>query len=346
MNFWSDKYTAALAHGGRLNQAVATSGIARDQWLDLSAALNPAPYPVPMLAPELWQTLPEDDDALLAIAQHYYQCSTLLPVAGSQQAIQLLASRARLSLRVGVLANSYAEHAHVWGNAGHRIHTIGAACPPRDERAIITAIEQALPALDVLILVNPNNPTGQCFEPAQLLRWLAILQQRGGCLIVDEAFIDSTPQQSLTPHCPRSGLIVLRSLGKFFGLAGARVGFVAADTSLLHNLQSSQGPWPLSHPSRAVASLALADTPWQQAQRQRLPQEAARLQALLRRAGFTPSGCSLFQYCPHPQAAQRYQQLLQQAVLVRYFPGGSALRFALPPAAQWLRLTAALETLT
>ena len=73
-----------------------------------------------------------------------------------------------------------------------------------------------------MVLVQPNNPTGALFARSRLLDWHARLARRGGWLVVDEAFIDPTPDASLAPMAGADGLVVLRSLGKFFGLAGAR----------------------------------------------------------------------------------------------------------------------------
>lgn len=207
-----------LEHGGKLRAAVQQYNIALEHWLDLSAALNPTPYPVGEVHCSVWHRLPEDDDPLTTVAAHYYGTKQLLPVAGSQAAIQTLPFLFTTLLRVGVLQTTYNEHAHAWQRAGHTIVAL-------DETTIDTHIEH----IDVLLLVNPNNPTGAIFSCAKLLQWHAQLAQRNGWLIVDEAFIDCDPQHSLVAHAQQTGLIVLRSLGKFFGLAGARVGFVFAE---------------------------------------------------------------------------------------------------------------------
>ena len=199
--------------------------------------------------PDLWSRLPEDDDGLEQAAARYYGTGNLLPVAGSQAAIQAL-PRLRPPGRVGVIAPGYGEHAHAWRGPD-----------TRSGRCRSTAIEAALPDLDVLVLIHPNNPTGARFPRADLLRWHGTLAARGGWLVVDEAFMDATPEESLADLSPRPGLIVLRSLGKFFGLAGARVGFVLADPAVTRPLAALLGPWTIAAPSRWVAAQALADTP-------------------------------------------------------------------------------------
>lgn len=325
-----------LEHGGRLRRAAAQYGIPLGDWLDLSTGLNPVPWPVPSIPAECWARLPEEDDGLLDAARAYYGCKHLLAVNGSQQAIQLLPGL-RPRGRVGMLTPCYAEHPHAWQQAWHEV--VGLAADQ---------IEAQLDGLDVLLLVNPNNPTGRRFERATLLDWHARLASRGGWLVVDEAFIDPTPEASLATESQRPGLIVLRSLGKFFGLAGARVGFVLAEPTLLAALAEQVGPWPVAGPARHVARLALADACWHTSARDRLLHAGQRLQALLSRHGLTPDGhCALFSWRRTAQADAIHQALARQGILTRYFTEPASLRFGLPgDEADWQRLEQALRTLT
>ena len=318
-----------LEHGGRLLAAAARYGIEPAGWLDLSTGINPAGWPVPPIPPGVWQRLPEAEDGLVSAAAAYYGCSDVLPVAGSQAAIQAL-PRLRAACRVGVPHPAYAEHAHAWRTAGH---TVTAWQP-----------EQGVGALDVLVLVHPNNPGGQLYSRADLLTWHAKLASRGGWMVVDEAFVDATPEASLAGLCPRPGLIVLRSLGKFFGLAGARVGFVLAEPAMLDALDDRLGPWAVSAPSRWVARAALADTAWQQSARPALLAAGARLADLLRRRGLAPAGgTALFQWVRTADAASWHERLARQGILTRLFADPPSLRFGLPrDETDWARLAAAL----
>src|SRR5476649_781594 len=138
-------------------------------------------------------------------------------------------------------------------------------------------------SLDVLVVVNPNNPTGLSLPPQRLLDWHSRLAQRGGWLVVDEAFMDVTPQLSLASQAHQVGLIVLRSFGKFFGLAGVRLGFVLAERKLLRLLAEQVGPWAVSGPTRVLGQVCLRDTAGHERQRVRSEQTSQRLAALLER---------------------------------------------------------------
>ncbi|HEX5337917.1 MAG TPA: threonine-phosphate decarboxylase CobD [Gallionella sp.] len=319
-----------LEHGGRLRAAALRYGIPEADWLDLSTGINPNGWPVPPLPADIWQRLPQDDDGLDAAAQDYYGTAELLVVAGSQAAIQALPTL-RASSCVALVAPSYAEHAHAWQRQGHEVF-----CVPAEEMLRIDA--------DVKVIVNPNNPTGKLFTRDELLNLHAQQAARGGWLVVDEAFMDATPEHSLARVCPLPGLIVLRSLGKFFGLAGARVGFVLAEPMILNELAEALGPWPVAAPSRHVALLALRDHEWQRAMREALPQASQRLEGLLVAHGLRPSGgCSLFQWLCCADAASVHGQLAQQGVLTRLYEQPASIRFGLPrDEAQWLRLADSL----
>ncbi|OIR18314.1 threonine-phosphate decarboxylase [mine drainage metagenome] len=322
-----------LEHGGRLHRAAQQYGVEEANWLDLSSGINPVGWPIPAIPGEVWLRLPQEDDGLDAAAKEYFGTTELLAVSGSQAAIQAL-PMLRPPARVALVAPSYAEHAHAWRRHGHQVSSVPAA-----------EILQAGMSAQVVVIVNPNNPSGKLFGIDELLSLHAQLAARGGWLVVDEAFMDATPEHSLASFCPRPGLIVLRSLGKFFGLAGARVGFVLAEPDVLMPLAELLGPWPVAAPSRYAATLALRDSAWQCATREALPPAAQRLAELLRTADLTPSGgCALFQWVYCADAVRIHERLAQQGILTRLFDAPPSVRFGLPSEeAQWVRLADALH---
>ena len=325
-----------LEHGGNLRMAAQQYDIPLENWLDLSTGINPQSWPIPELPQAIWQRLPEQDDGLTDAMAAYYGSINLLATAGSQPVIQLLPTL-RPAGRVGVLAPSYAEHAYAWQRKGHQLVELGA-----------DSIETILPELDVLILCNPNNPTGLRFPPEKLLDWSASLAKRDGWLIVDEAFVDATPELSVAAHAGQPGLVILRSLGKFFGLAGIRAGAVLAWPALLQQIETELGPWTINGPARFVAAQALHDTNWQYETRQRLLTDSTRLAALLSEQGFPPTGATpLFQWISCASAQKLHEALARQGIWTRYFDQPCSIRFGLPGLPQeWQRLETALQQIS
>ncbi len=318
-----------LEHGGNLHDAIRRYQRPREDWLDLSAGINPQPYPIPAIALDAWHRLPEPSTALLDAAQSYYGAPQLLSVAGTQAAIQGL-PRLRSRSRVVVAASSYAEHAFQWGQAGHDVIEVPYA-----------QLASAMDDCDVVVVCNPNNPTGECIAAEVLLRWAKKLAAKGGWLIVDEAFGDVTPEASVASHTGQSGLIVLRSVGKFFGLAGLRLGFVAAHPELLMKLADVLGPWTVSGPAQQIGLSALLDRAWQLTMREQLKNQGLRLQQLLAAYGVTSTGCALYQYWQHARPAEFAEQMASHGVWIRHFNHG--VRLGLPPdEVGWQRLQQAL----
>ena len=319
-----------LEHGGNLRDAALRFG--RDDWLDLSTGINPHWYPAPALAADAWHRLPEADPALALAAATYYQAPLMLPVAGTQAAIQAL-PRLRAPSRVTVAAPSYAEHAHHWGGHGHTL-----------TQTPYAELDAAVAHSDVLVVCNPNNPTGASVPAAQLLQWAIQLAGRGGWLVVDEAFGDTAQHNSVAAHSGRPGLIVLRSVGKFFGLAGIRLGFVAAQADLLRGLAELLGPWAVSGPAQQIALAALRDQQWQSDTRTTLQASGDRLQGLLAAHGIAASGTALFQWWSEGRPEQFWEHMAQRGIWVRLFrQAARGIRLGLPPdEAGWQRLADAL----
>lgn len=321
-----------LEHGGNLRDAAERFGRPLEQWLDLSTGINPQPYPVPTLALNAWHRLPENNPELSQAAQAYYGAPRMLPVAGTQAAIQAL-PRLRPRGLVAVSAPSYAEHAHCWAQAGHMVREVA-----------YERLERMIDEADVVVVCNPNNPTGAMIAPEILLVWAERLAARNGWLVVDEAFGDTVPQAGVAHRTGQPGLIVLRSVGKFFGLAGLRLGFVAAEAALLTQLADYLGPWSVSGPAQDIGCAALRDTQWQQATGKRLRQEGERLHDLLARHGIEAGGTALFQWWPEPEPEAFKEHMAAHGIWVRLFADKArGIRLGLPGDEDcWQRLEKAL----
>ena len=317
-----------LEHGGRLRQAAQQHGIALHEWLDLSTGINPDTWPVPPLDPRCWNRLPEDDDGLEEAAAAYYGNPRLLPLAGSQAAIQTLPQLFERAT-IACVSPLYEEHPHAWERCGHALRRL-----PSLQRALTAATT-------IVLLCNPNNPTARAIPRDELLVAADTLHRRGGWLIIDEAFADAEAENSLTELAGSEALprlIVLRSLGKFFGLAGARVGFLFAASGIRDALREKLGPWPISHPAREVARQALEDSAWQQATRMQLRTASQRLATLLAPLGEVER-TALFCTLRTPHHAALAEHFARHAILLRHFDEHGLLRFGLPgDEAGWQRL--------
>ena len=321
-----------LEHGGRLRRAALQYGIPLADWIDLSTGINPQSYPIPPIDPACWNRLPEDDDGLEAAAAAYYGNDRLLVLPGSQAAIQALPALFA-PVVVACLSPLYEEHPQAWERCGHKLRRL-----PNLQRMLAAMTPNVL-------LCNPNNPTAQSLPRQALLDAAQQLRKRGGWLIVDEAFGDAEPENciaSVAGSDDAPNLIVLRSLGKFFGLAGARVGFVFGAPDKLDRLRDVLGPWPVSHPSRFVAKRALEDFAWQTATRKQLADDSQRLAELLAPLGEV-SRTALFCTAKTTQTDQLVEYFARRAILTRHYDSTDLLRFGLPAnEAQWQGLKAAL----
>ena len=309
-----------MEHGGNVAQAAQHYRIPVNEWLDLSTGVNPSAYPVTLPDPRQLSMLPYDDQVLQKIACEYYQCAKLVTLNGTQQAIQLL-PLLRDKSRVAVVSPTYSEHARCWQHAGHHV-------------AEVTDLDE-IDEYDVVVVTNPNNPTGEHYTREQLLAVHQQLQRRSGWLVVDEAFMDVEPSLSLTSDADRTGLIVLRSLGKFFGLPGLRIGFVVGDKETTDLVEKHTGPWTVNSFSSSIASTCLSDTGWQQQARQQIHQNNEQLKQLLIRYNLPVSGhTGLFVWSEHEEAGDIHDALAGMGILLRYFPANfrfrSSLRFGLP----------------
>ena len=291
-------------------------------WLDLSTGISPFAYPVPDLAPDVWQRLPglADDLALREVAAGAYGVDDpdyLATAPGSQALLQIL-PRLRPFSQVAVIGPTYGEYGRCFSLAGHHV-------------APMETLDRTLDA-DVVVVCNPNNPDGRRHDTGRLLELAEGLAARGGLLLVDEAFCDVTPELSLAPHV-RPGLVVLRSLGKFFGLAGMRLGFAVAEPQLARLLRQALGPWAVGGPVLEVGRRILSDADWIDEARKKLAHESNQLNSLLGRAGLsTIGGTSLFTLVNAPRAWALFEYLGQQGILARPFSTAPRwLRFGLPP---------------
>jgi cobalamin biosynthetic protein CobC len=327
-----------LLHGGDLDAARRLFAGAPEPFVDLSTGINPSPYALPRFSADLFARLPRSGaaGAVAAAAARAYEAPSAAHVVlapGTQILLPIVAGLVRPG-RAAILAPTYPELPRAAALAGHRVKTA---------RGIDECGDAAL-----VVVANPNNPDGRLFPRATLLALARDLRRRGGLLVVDEAFMDvGPPGASLAPDVSCGNVIVLRSFGKFFGLAGVRLGFALAAPALATRLCAMLGPWPVSGPALAVGAKALADAAWIERTRGRLETAEKRLDALLAGSGLAiVGGTSLFRLARTPAADALFHHLGRRGILVRVFPDNASwLRFGLPASApDWQRLGAAMAS--
>lgn len=247
-------------HGGDINSASERYNIPVEEWIDLSTGINPTPYPFTDIDAECFSRLPYIDPAFNQAVSGYYDCEKFVAVTGTQAAIQNLPSLLK-KLPILVPEVGYQEHAKHWAKFQAQLNYY----PSLDTDTMLKSIDRQLAANNDqhLLVINPNNPTSVKISKSQLITWAQQLAE-GAYLIVDEAFMDLTPQESvLTEKARPENIIVLRSFGKFFGLAGIRLGFVFANDLLLKALANALGLWQVNGPAQAIAIQAFNDKEWQ-----------------------------------------------------------------------------------
>ncbi|MBF0247606.1 MAG: threonine-phosphate decarboxylase [Alphaproteobacteria bacterium] len=329
-----------IRHGGDMAWAERTFGVPGHVrgWLDLSTGINPVPYPLEVPPGDVLARLPGAADmaALESAARGAYGVpdgAAIVAAPGTQALIQILPTLFPAG-DVTIMGPTYGEHAMAWRAAGHAVHGVASICA-----------QAALPP-PYGVVVHPNNPDGRVQTVEGLTAFAEEMHERGGVLVVDEAFADVSPEVSVTSHADTPGLVVLRSFGKFFGLAGVRLGFAVTTPDFAAKLSARLGPWAVSGLALWAGARALGDGRWIEDTRLRLCRDAVRLDGLLDKAGLAVvGGTDLFRLVQSPDARQVFEKLARAGILARSFDDHpNWLRFGLPGAEEdWARLEEALS---
>ncbi|MEP1934637.1 MAG: threonine-phosphate decarboxylase CobD [Roseibium sp.] len=313
-----------MKHGGDLSHAIERFGGAQADWLDLSTGINPHNYPVPgTFSSDTWTALPSQSalEHLIGAARLAYSLPDHLGLAagpGTQLLISLLPNLLPYG-PVALAAPTYPSHATVWTRDGRK---------PVELSSVY-----ALPAdAKIVILVNPNNPDGRLVDVKSLLEIARTLTERGGFLVVDEAFADVVPGGSLLPHIGDENILILRSFGKFFGLAGVRLGFLAGPPEITAAVTAMLESWCLSGPALEIGTTALKDTAWQEAMTGQLADEMADLTLTLSENMLSVfGGTTLFALAGLRNASALHDALARRHIWTRIFDYAPTwIRFGLP----------------
>ncbi|WP_136636520.1 threonine-phosphate decarboxylase [Pseudooceanicola onchidii] len=310
---------ATRDHGGRLDAAVALYGGDRAGWIDLSTGINPVPYPLGDIPPGAWTDLPDQAaaQAFVTAARRFWRCpegAALIAVPGLSSVIAQIPYLSRPG-SVRITQPTYNEHAASFEAAGWQVVTDDAA--------------------KARVVVHPNNPDG---------RWFTETEADAPLCVIDESFCDIAPDRSLVHLATRPGTLVLKSFGKFWGLAGLRLGAVMGDPELVAKLAARLGPWPVSGPALDIGRRALTDLFWPEDTTARLTADALRLDTAMQSVGATlTGGTPLFRLYDHPEAEDLHHHLAAEHIWTRTFPwSATVLRLGLPAPDDWPRVEAAI----
>lgn len=300
-------------HGGGLDAAVAAFGGMRGDWLDLSTGINPVPYPVGEISPEAWTTLPDQGamDRLVSAARAFWNVPEGAEVVAANGASALIAAMPHVwtGTRVSIPSPTYNEHAAAFVANGWTVAETG----------------------DVHVVVHPNNPDGRVWQVAEHPR----------PIVIDESFCDVMPKASHVESAAHPNTVLLKSFGKFWGLAGTRLGFAMCAPDIAQKLRNQIGPWAVAGPALEIGARALEDVAWAQATRERLAADAKRLDDLV--GWDVVGGTDLFRTYAVPDAAAMQEKLARGHVWSRIFPYSKTwIRLGLPAPDKWDQLEAAL----
>ena len=336
-----------IIHGGQLTKVAQSFSLDEEGWLDLSTGISPFSYPVPEIPEQIWRELPHENQSLINAAKKYYGANEILVTSGSQSIIQVLpklwCSLDAEKTTVLLPLVGYKEHEKAWRENGFYIK-----------------LYKHLPSVDeikdnsILVVINPNNPSGELIDISRLMVLHQQLKHSGGWLIIDEAFMDVCPKEySMIALANQDSLFVLRSMGKFFGLAGIRIGFVSCHSFWLKKIRALLGPWHVNGPALYIAEKAISDTGWQQQQLQLLSIQSSRLKQILlnvfcAKEAFKTSdinGTDLFVTVKHPQAERIYNELCRMKIYLRLCDSKQELRCGIPNEQGLVRLATGLASI-
>ena len=306
-------------HGGNLDAQIARYGGTRETWIDLSTGINPVPYPLPAFTPDCWTALPDSSaqTGLAEAARHFWNVPAGLDILATPGASALISRMPSLFAgnTVDIPQPTYNEHAAAFESQGWSVAD----------------------SQDLRVLVHPNNPTGHFWSLDDLTT---------KATVIDESFCDIAPERSLMASALDGDRVILKSFGKFWGLAGLRLGFMIARPDLIAKMRDHIGPWAVSGPALTVGTEALSDSDWARTTRERLAKDADRLDQLLTAKGARiAGGCSLFRLYEVENAEATQTQLAENHIWSRIFPYSKTyIRLGLPAPDRWDKLEAAIHT--
>jgi adenosylcobyric acid synthase len=344
-------------HGGNLLQLARRAGRDPDQILDFSASINPLGPPEGLravLARSIERLVhypdPDCGELVQLLAQRYGVARDQVVVGNGSTEILFAVPRAVACRRAVIPVPAYIDYAAAMQAAGREVVLL----PLREDADFALdwqTLEQSLGGDEIVVLGQPNNPTGRAFDPDQF-RDLAA-RHPATTFVIDEAFADFVDGYRSLGECLAPHWIVVRSLTKFYAIPGLRLGFAIADAATVRHIRSQIPPWSVGVLAQEAAVALLADGDYARRSVALVDSERRRLtEALMRLPGlyvYRSVANFLLVRLDHSgvKAPELADHLLQDGIAIRTFGQGQYLderffRVAVRSSAENARLCEAL----
>jgi threonine-phosphate decarboxylase len=317
-------------HGGNVFAVARSLGVPPEEILDFSASINPL-GPVPGVRGAVAAVFdrlghyPDCDCADLrdALARHHGLGPENIRVTNGSTELIYLLPRLAQGRRALVIAPPFSEYARALGRDDWRVDFFRLSPADCFELPLVPLGDTLRAGYDLLILGNPANPTGRLYSPAEVEALYQLCRGAGCLLAVDEAFMDFCEEGSAKRLAAEGeGIIVLRSLTKFYALPGLRLGCAIGPPPLIARLAELQEPWSVNTCAQAAGIASLADPAYAAASRQLVATERTRLQAGLAALPWLrpfPAAANylLVEAVRGPSAGELAGRLLAERILIR-----------------------------
>ena len=344
---------AEALHGGRLWEIAREMGMDPASILDFSANLNPLGPPESVLEairqamPTALAAYPDARAPRLRerLCLRHHACDDTLIIGAGGASLLFLALRALAPRRVLVPIPCFQEQPRALAACGAELVPF----PMKNLRLELDDLDPSHASCDTVLFTNPHNPTGQLLPRTTLWDW--VHRHPDTTLVMDEAFMDYAPEESLLPEIlARPRTVVLRSLTKFYAMPGLRVGYAFADVATAARMTALQEGWPIGQLELLAAEAALLDTDYEQRSLEAFREEGPRFRHALEAFGLKvyPSSAPYFLVeLPSGSGSAYADTLAHEGILVRTCSGWTGLgdayfRLALRPKTDQGRLLDAL----
>ena len=254
-------------HGGNVKQICDKKGLNPDEIIDFSASINPLGYPavVREAVSEQFNDIQHYPDShstdLKKTIARKTDCneSNVIIGNGSNELFYLI-PRALKPTKGVLLQPTFNEFKDAFSNSSIEVIELVNKC--KDFPIINTRISELKSIEDCMIfLCNPNNPTGQLTRKEDIIELVNDNPNR--LIVIDEAFMDFTEDNekySVIREAPLfDNLIVVRSLTKFYGFPGLRLGFLVSNESIINKLMQYKEPWTVNTIAQVAGMAAIND---------------------------------------------------------------------------------------